>query len=135
MAGVDRATRGSHWARLFCHKGAQLFTISSVLYNCDQNMLLVAGGFSSSSGCATCVCHPSESSRHDFLIVNHHCLDVSSFLQDKISVSLVLNRQTWALPLSSQPAKWKQLADMKRPRNNFHLVQLRSRFVFTRDQG
>jgi len=67
-----------------------------------KNMLLVAGGFSSSSSCARCVCDPSESSR-----------------------------QTWALPLSSSSrlAKWSRLPDMLHPRNNFHLVHLRSRLL------
>jgi len=66
-----------------------------------ENMLLVAGGFSSSSECARCVCQPSESSR-----------------------------QTWLLPLSAQSeAKWRRLPDLVRARNNFHLAQLGSRLL------
>ena len=56
-----------------------------LLYTNNQNMLLVAGGFPSSSACARCVCDPSESSRQDFPILSQlmsivDCLDVSFFL-------------------------------------------------------
>ena len=99
-------------------------------------MLLVVGGFSSSSSCARCVCDPSESSRQDFPILNKvmsnvDSLDVSFSWQEKLMM-MNTTRQTWALPLSSSSrlTKWSRLPDMLRPRNNFHLVHLRSRFDF-----
>ena len=59
-------------------------------------------------------------------------LDVSFFRQDDIRKKLMMMntaRQTWALSLSSSSrlAKWSRLPDMLRPRNNFHLVHLKSR--------
>ena len=82
VAGVNPPTRRSHRACLFRHGGAHLHHHRAHLHHhrdhhhhhqhlilINQNMLLVAGGFSSSSECARCVCQPSESSRQGFLIV------------------------------------------------------------------